>query len=152
MTSGSRPSALDRLIEFLPQKPPFLFVEHVLELEPGRNVRGSMVFAAGHAIFENHLPDEPLVPGVILVEALAQLAGIALMDPAGSPLRGYLAEVEKMRFLRLVRPDESIALEAKLEEAFGQFARFAVTATVKGEVATRGVITLARGGTRNKRG
>ena len=150
MTSGSRPSALDRLIEFLPQKPPFLFVEHVLELEPGRSVRGSMVFAAGHAIFENHLPDEPLVPGVILVEALAQLAGIALMDPAGSPLRGYLAEVEKMRFLRLVRPDESIALEAQLEEAFGQFARFAVSATADGEVAARGVITLARAGTGNE--
>ncbi len=150
MTSGSPPSVLDRLIEFLPQKPPFLFVEHVLDLETGKSVRGSTVFPAGHAIFENHLPDEPLLPGVILVEALAQLAGIALMDPAGSPLRGYLAEVEKMRFLRLVRPDESIELEAKLEAAFGQFAKFAVSATVEGEVAARGLITLARGDPRNK--
>ena len=150
MTTDSPRSALDRLIKFLPQKPPFLFVEHVLELESGRSVRGSTVFPAGHAIFENHLPDEPLVPGVILVEALAQLAGIALMDPAGSPLRGYLAEVEKMRFLRLVRPDESIALEAQLEEAFGQFARFAVRATVDGEIAARGLITLARAGTGNE--
>ena len=73
------------------------------------------------------------------------------MDPAGSPLRGYLAEVEKMRFLRLVRPDESIALAARLETAFGQFAKFAVSATVDGEVAARGAITLARGGARNKR-
>ena len=144
MTSSSHPASLDRLIEFLPQKPPFLFVEHVLDLETGKSVRGSTVFPAGHAIFENHLPDEPLVPGVILVEALAQLAGIALMDPAGSPLHGYLAEVEKMRFLRLVRPDESIELEAKLEAAFGQFAKFAASATVEGEVAARGLITLKK--------
>ncbi len=144
MTPGASGSCLDRLIRFLPQKPPFLFVEHVLELETGRSVRGSTVFPAGHAVFENHLPGDPLVPGVILIEALAQLAGIALMDPAGAPLRGYLAEVEKMRFLRLVRPDETIELAARLEEAFGQFARFAVTAAVDGEVAARGVITLAR--------
>jgi 3-hydroxyacyl-[acyl-carrier-protein] dehydratase len=141
MTPGS---SLDRLIRFLPQKPPFLFVEHVLELEAGRSVRGSTTFPAGHAVFENHLPDDPLVPGVIIIEALAQLAGIALMDPAGAPLRGYLAEVEKMRFLRLVRPDETIELAARLEAAFGQFARFAVSATVGGEVAARGVLTLAR--------
>ena len=144
MTPGSSGSSLDRLIRFLPQKPPFLFVEHLLGLETGRSVRGSTVFPAGHAVFENHLPDEPLVPGVIIIEALAQLAGIALMDPAGAPLRGYLAEVEKMRFLRLVRPDETIELTARLEAAFGQFARFAVSATVGGEVAARGVLTLAR--------
>lgn len=144
LTPRAAHSPLDRLIEFLPQKPPFLFVDHVLELETGRRVRGSTVFPAGHAIFENHLPDEPLVPGVILIEALAQLAGVVLMDPAGAPLHGYLAEVEKVRFLRLVRPDELIQLEAQLEEAFGLFARFAVRATVEEQIAARGVVTLAR--------
>lgn len=144
MTSDSPDSRFDHLIEFLPQKPPFLFVQHVLDLETGRRVRGSTLFPAGHSIFENHLPGEPLVPGVILIEALAQLAGIALMDPGGSPIHGYLAEVEKIRFLRLVRPDETIELEAKSQQTFGRFARFAVRAAVEGEAAARGVITLAR--------
>jgi 3-hydroxyacyl-[acyl-carrier-protein] dehydratase len=137
-------SALDGLIGLLPQKPPFLFVEHVLELEPFRRVVGSKRFPPGDPIFENHLPDEPLVPGVIVIEALAQLAGIALAGSDGTPLRGYLGEVVRMRFHRLIRPDDEIILRADLEQAFGAFARFAVKASVGDELAAEGAITLAR--------
>ena len=135
---------LDRLIRFLPQKPPFLFLDHVLRVEPMSEVEGLVRFADGHPIFENHLPGEPLVPGVIILESLAQLAGLTLMDPAGAPIRGYLAEVKEARFYRLVHPDEELHLFAKLEQAFGRYARFAVETTVAGERTTRGVITLAR--------
>lgn len=143
MTHRDPSHPLDHLIDFLPQKPPFLFVNHILEVRAGERVRGSMVFPPGHPIFENHLPGEPLVPGVILIEALAQVAGIALMDPQGSPIRGYLAEVNQVRFLRLVRPDEQLELEAELEQAFGEFARFSVRAKVDTETAAQGTITLA---------
>jgi len=136
--------ALDHLVGLLPQKPPFLFVDHVLELEPSRRVVGSKRFPPGDPIFENHLPDEPLVPGVIIIEALAQLAGITLAGSDGNPLRGYLGEVVRMRFHRLVRPGEDILLRADLEQAFGAFARFAVSASVGGELAAEGALTLAR--------
>jgi 3-hydroxyacyl-[acyl-carrier-protein] dehydratase len=137
-------SALDRLIGLLPQRPPFLFVDHVLELEPLRRVVGSKRFPPGDPIFENHLPDEPLVPGVIVIEALAQLAGIALAGSDGAPIRGYLGEVTRMRFHRLIRPGDEIILTADLEQAFGAFARFAVGAAVGDELAAEGTITLAR--------
>lgn len=137
-------NALDRLIGLLPQKPPFLFVDHVLELEPFRRVVGSKRFPAGDPIFENHLPDEPLVPGVIIIEALAQLAGIALAGSEETPLRGYLGEVIRMRFHRLVRPGDEMILRADLEQAFGAFARFAVAASVGGDLAAEGALTLAR--------
>ena len=133
----------DRLIEFLPQKPPFLFVDHVTEHESMRRVAGLLTFPTGHRIFENHLPDEPLVPGVICIEALAQLAGLALMGSEGEPVRGYLAEVGQTRFLRLIRPDEEIRLEAVLEIAFGDYARFDVAAHVGEELAVRGQVTVA---------
>lgn len=136
--------ALDQLIDLLPQKPPFLFIDHVLEMEPLRRVAGTTTFPPGHAIFENHLPGEPLLPGVILIEALAQLAGLALAGKDGVPLRGYLAEVTRMRFHRPIRPGEAIALEAELEQAFGSYAKFAATASVGGELAAEGVIVLAR--------
>jgi 3-hydroxyacyl-[acyl-carrier-protein] dehydratase len=137
-------SPLDRLIAFLPQKPPFLFVDHVLRAEPMKSVAGSVCFPAGHAVFENHLPGEPLVPGVIVIEALAQLAGIALMPREGAPVRGVLAEVGGMRFYRLIHPDEVITLEAEIDQAFGDLARFRVRALVGGETAAAGTITLAR--------
>jgi 3-hydroxyacyl-[acyl-carrier-protein] dehydratase len=135
---------LDRLIAFLPQKSPFLFVDHVLSAEPMRSVAGSVCFPEGHAVFENHLPGEPLVPGVIVIEALAQLAGIALMPREGAPVHGYLGEVAQMRFYRLIHPGEVIALAADLEQAFGDFARFQVRAAVGVETAASGTITLAR--------
>jgi len=135
---------LDRLIDFLPQKRPFLFVDHVLRAEPLRSVAGTVCFPEGHAIFENHLPGEPLVPGVIVIEALAQLAGIALMPREGAPVHGYLGEVGQMRFYRLIHPGEEITLEAELDQAFGDFARFQVRAAVGGETAASGTITLAR--------
>jgi 3-hydroxyacyl-[acyl-carrier-protein] dehydratase len=139
-------SDLDALIDLLPQKPPFLFLDSVLEVEPFRSITGSKTFPSGHSIFENHLPGEPLVPGVILVEALAQLAGLALVGTEGRPIRGYLAEVTRMRFQRLVHPDEEIILHAELEQAFGPFARFSARASVGAETAAEGVITLARKG------
>ena len=135
---------LNELLQFLPQQPPARYVDAVTEFTPGASVRGTITFGSGHRVFDGHLPGEPLVPGVIIAEALAQLAGMALMDPGGSPIRGYLAEMSEMRFLRLIHPDEEIILSAKLDAAFAGLARFEVEAHVGDELATRGRLTLAR--------
>ena len=134
----------DHLLEFLPQKPPSRYVDHVLEVEFQKRVGGTVCFAAGHRVFDGHLPGEPLVPGVVIVEALAQLAGIALMGEEGTPIHGYLAEAGPVRFLRTVSPDETIRLEAEIEQAFGAFVRFAVGASVGDEPVAKGRITVAR--------
>jgi len=135
---------LDDLIDRLPQKPPFLFVDHILEVEPLKRVVGSKVFPEGHPIFENHFPGEPLLPGVIVIEALAQLAGVAFIKKDGAPLRGYLGEVKRVRFHRLVRPGEAILLRAEVEQVFGDFARFSVEAEVAGERVADGAIIVVR--------
>ena len=135
---------LDSLIEMLPQKPPFLFVDHILEVEQLKRVVGSKVFPEGHPIFENHFPGEPLLPGVIVIEALAQLAGVALIKQEGVPLRGYLAEVKRVRFHRLVYPGEEILLAVEVEQMFGDFARFSVEAKVAGERVAEGTIIVVR--------
>ncbi|MBI4618320.1 MAG: beta-hydroxyacyl-ACP dehydratase [Planctomycetes bacterium] len=134
---------LDRLIDLLPQKPPFLFLDEILEHEPLRRAVGAKTFKEGHAVFENHLPGEPVVPGVILIEALGQLAGIVLVPLDGSiTVRGYLAAVNDLRFRRLVRPGERILLSADLDRRFGSAARFAVLASVGGEEAAAGWLTI----------
>jgi 3-hydroxyacyl-[acyl-carrier-protein] dehydratase len=136
--------SLDRFLELLPQKPPALFVDHILHLVHLEEVEGTVVFSHGHRVFESHLPGEPLVPGVVIVESLAQLAGLTLMDPRGAPIRGYLAEIRAMRFYRLVHPGEMLRLHARLEQAFGRYARFMVEAHVADELAARGELALAR--------
>src|SRR5262245_3153431 len=92
--------SLDSLIGSLAQEPPFRFVDRLHSVERQRRAEGSVVFPPGHPIFEGHLPGEPLVPGVIVIEALAQLAGLALHGPNGEKVRGYLAEVGQTRFYR----------------------------------------------------
>lgn len=130
-------------IAFLPQKPPAVYLDEVLELAPQERAVGATTFPAGHRIFEGHLPGEPLVPGVILIEALAQLSGIVLIPAEGRPVRGYLGEVAQMRFRRLIRPGERILLRAELERRFGRAARFRVSAEVDGVEAASGTITVA---------
>jgi len=134
---------LDALIRFLPQKKPFLFLDHVTEAVPGERAAGTKTFPAGDRIFENHLPDEPLVPGVILIEALAQLCAVVLIPrDGGQPIHGYLAEVSRIRFRRLIHPDEVIRLEARLDRRMGTAARFEVCARVGDEVAAEGFVTV----------
>ncbi len=137
------PGLYDRYIECLPQKPPFLFLDGVEDLAYLRHAVGRKTFPAGHPIFENHLPGEPLVPGVILIEALAQLSGLVLVPPEGRPVHGYLGEVARLRFRRLVRPDERIVLRSTLDRRFGSVARFEVAAHVGDEVAADGTLTIA---------
>jgi len=134
----------DHLIQLLPQRPPFLFVDHVLEVDPLRRAKGSVLFAEGHWVFENHLPGDPLVPGVILIEALAQLAGIVFVGEGAAPLKGYLGEVTRMRFHRRVEPGDEVILEGDLVQAFGPYARFHGRASVRGELVAEGELILAR--------
>ena len=94
---------LDRLIELLPQTPPARYLDAILEQEPGVRAVGEAVFPPGHRVFDGHLPGRPLVPGVIVVEALAQLCGVALMPAGqGEPIHGYLAGIQGLRFRRLI--------------------------------------------------
>ena len=134
----------DHLIDCLPQKPPALYVDRVVEHAAMERVAGTVTFGERHRVFDGHLPGEPIVPGVVLAEALAQLAGLALMGGEGAPVSGYLAEVAEARFYRVVRPGEGVRLEATVDTAFGDYARFVVAAFGGDEQAMRGKVTVAR--------
>lgn len=151
------PELSDRCIAGLPQEKPFLFVDRITGLTPGRVVTAEVSFAADHPVFDGHLPGYPLVPGVIVIEALAQAAGLvlipegALEEGGGAPQGddgsrakafGYLAEVRRVRFKRAVLPGEVMRTECRLGRAFGTAASFEVTAWVGDEVAAEGEIVV----------
>src|SRR5947207_7743469 len=99
----------------LPHRPPFVFVRKLLKCEPGAFAEATTSFAADDPMFTGHFPGNPLVPGVILTEALAQTAGIAAasgLSDISKPLF-FLSAIRSMKFLRIVRPGEEIYLRAE---------------------------------------
>lgn len=131
----------DPIAHGLPHRPPFIFVDEVAGVVAGERAECRKRFAADEPFFAGHFPGDPLVPGVILTEALAQTAGIAAGRPAGHGYR--LAAVRQMKFTRAVRPGEPITLLAEKAGGVGGLLQFSVRACVNGETAAEGVVVLA---------
>ncbi|MEO8352329.1 MAG: 3-hydroxyacyl-ACP dehydratase FabZ family protein [Chthoniobacteraceae bacterium] len=125
----------------LPHREPFIFIDEVTALDPGESASGRKSFAPETPFFAGHFPGDPLVPGVILTEALAQIAGLAAARPGGGGMR--LAAIKAMKFVRAVRPGETINLSARKAGAVGGLWQFSVEARVGQEIAAEGVIVLA---------
>ncbi|MEI6349726.1 MAG: FabA/FabZ family ACP-dehydratase [Verrucomicrobiota bacterium] len=104
------------------------------------SARGVKIFAPGEPFFQGHFPGNPLVPGVLLTEALAQIAGIA----AGEPGRSFrLAAIRSMKFLRPIRLAERVDLAAEKTAEVDSLLRFSVIAIVDGISAAEGSVVLS---------
>jgi 3-hydroxyacyl-[acyl-carrier-protein] dehydratase len=129
MTSGNP-------VDLLPHAPPFRFVDAVDELVPGERVRARYTVTGHEAFLAGHFPGNPIFPGVIQLEALAQAGAVALLSDeryAGSlPLFGG---VEAVRWRRQVRPGDVLELEVQLERLSARGGWGQATATVAGKVA-----------------
>ncbi len=124
----------------LPHRAPFIFVDEVVELRPGERALCRKTFPADEPFFRGHFPGDPLVPGVILTEALAQTAGLAAGQP-GCAFR--LSAIKGMKFLRAVRPLDAIDLTARKVATVGALWQFEVVARVGESVVAEGVVVLA---------
>ena len=126
----------------LPHRDPFLLVDEVVELEPGaRVVARKRVTEADCA---GHFPGNPIMPGVKMVEALAQAGAVAVLSQEAN--RGKLAlfaGIDDVRFKRIVRPGEELTLTCDLEALRGPIGRGKARATVDGDLAVRGTLTFA---------
>lgn len=128
----------------LPHRYPFRMVDRVVELEPGRRAVAVKAVSLDDFFLEGHFPCNPCVPEVLIVEALAQTGGIALLSAKDDGM-GVLVKVEEMQFHQTVRPGAQLTLFADVEFSFGEMAKVRVKAESGGGTVAQGVVVLAGG-------
>lgn len=131
-------------LDSLPHRPPFVFVRQILQLEAGKLAECATHFARTDPMFAGHFPGNPLVPGVILTEALAQTAGIAAASGYAEEERPLflLSAIRSMKFPAPARPEEQIHLRAEKIAQVGELLQFAVRARVGEQVVAEGQLVL----------
>ena len=131
------------IMRILPHRYPFLLVDRVVELEPGRRAVGIKQVSANEPQFTGHFPGRPIMPGVLMVEALAQAAGIAVLslDEYRGKL-GLFAGIDDCRFKRMVVPGDTLRLEVTVEKLRGMFGRVRAVASVEGEIAVEATLSI----------
>jgi 3-hydroxyacyl-[acyl-carrier-protein] dehydratase len=125
--------------KILPHRYPFLLVDRVLDLEPGVRAVGIKNVTMSEAHFQGHFPRQPIMPGVLIVEAIAQLGGIVLLSQEEHKgMIPLFAGVDKLRFRRQVVPGDQLRLEVELTKARGKMGKGVGKAYVEDEVAAEG--------------
>ncbi|QKX18724.1 MULTISPECIES: 3-hydroxyacyl-ACP dehydratase FabZ [Microbulbifer] len=133
--------------QYLPHRYPFLLVDRVVELEEGKLIKGYKNISINEEVFNGHFPEVPIFPGVMIVEALAQVSGILGFKTLGQkPEDGYLylfAGIDNVRFKRQVVPGDRLQLESEVVSERRGIWKFAGKASVDGELAASADILCA---------
>lgn len=139
----SPPFGRAEIEQIIPHRDPFLFLDEVLELEPGTRVVARKQVRDDEWFFPGHFPDRPIMPGVIMVEALAQAGAVAVLsEPENQGKLAIFAGIDDVRFKRLVSPGDELILTCEVEGGTRRVGRGRATATVGDELAVRGLLTF----------
>jgi 3-hydroxyacyl-[acyl-carrier-protein] dehydratase len=128
----------------LPHRPPFLLIDEVVELEPGVRTVACREVRADDWWFPGHFPERPVMPGVLIVEAMAQAGAVAvLIEEENRGKIAFFAGIDDCRFKRVVEPGDVLTLTCEIDTVRGPIGRGKATAHVGDELAARGTLTFA---------
>ncbi|MEO8135348.1 MAG: 3-hydroxyacyl-ACP dehydratase FabZ [Betaproteobacteria bacterium] len=135
---------VQEILELLPHRYPFLLVDRVLEITPGQSIVALKNVTINEPFFAGHFPGRPVMPGVLIIEAMAQAAGLlSFKTPSLNLTKGsifYFAGIDNARFKRPVFPGDQLQLEAQILKVVRGVGKFRCRATVDGQLAAEGEI------------
>ena len=134
------------IMEIIPHRQPFLLLDTIEELEPGKRAVGKKCVTHNEPFFAGHFPGEPVMPGVLIVEALAQAGAVAILsNPEFKGKTAYFGAINNARFKQKVVPGDVLLLELEIIKQKGPVGVGKATATVNGKTAVTAELTFAIG-------
>lgn len=131
-------------MEILPHRYPFLLVDRITDLVPGESASGIKNVTINEPFFNGHFPHYPVMPGVLIVEALAQVGAVALLSlPENKGKIGLFAGIDKLRFRRQVNPGDQLLLKVDITAQKGPIGKGKALATVNGQRVASGELMFA---------
>ena len=135
---------IKQIEEIIPQRPPFLMIDRVEEYVPGESATAYKNVNINEWYFQGHFPGEPIMPGVLITEALAQTGAVAILSlPENKGKNALFGGIDKMRFKKVVVPGDKLKLEVKIIKQKEPIGIGEATATVDGKVVAKGELTFA---------
>lgn len=134
------------IMEIIPHRYPFLLIDTIEELEPGVRAVGKKCVSMNEPYFQGHFPGNPVMPGVLILEALAQVGAVAILSqPEWKGRTAYFAGIDGVKFKQKVVPGDVLTLEMEIIKVKGPVGVGKAVATVDGRIAARGELTFAIG-------
>ena len=136
----------NQIQEIIPHRHPFLLIDFIDELEPGVRAVGYKSITFNEPQFQGHFPHNPVMPGVLIMEALAQTGAVAILSlPEHRGKTAYFAGIDKAKFKQMVRPGDKLRLECEIIKQKGPVGIGKATATVDGKLAASAELTFMIG-------
>jgi len=143
MSELTVPFGREMIESIIPHRAPFLLVDEIVELEPGKRVVGRRLIRADDWWFPGHFPERPVMPGVLTIEAIAQAGAVAVLaDEANRGKMPFFAGIDDCRFKRIVEPGDVLTLECEFVRVRGPIAKGEGRASVGGELAAQATLTV----------
>lgn len=137
---------IKEIMEIIPHRQPFLLIDRIEELEPGKRAVGRKCVTYNEPFFNGHFPTEPVMPGVLVIEALAQVGAVAILSvPENKGKTAYFGSINSAKFRRKIVPGDILTLELEITKQKGPIGVGSAIAYVDGEIAVKAELTFAIG-------
>ncbi len=132
---------VNEIMKLLPHRYPFLLVDKIIDLKPGESALGVKNVTINEPFFQGHFPGQPIMPGVLVIEAMAQVAGVMAFSSGVEGKIVYFMSIDNAKFRRPIVPGDQVMMEIKVLKQRGNVWRFSGTATVDGKLVSEAEFT-----------